>query len=50
MQDLTGALIGASRFTAKDQEFGKKISLALEKVGIKKIEQPYFETSTDNLK
>jgi aminobenzoyl-glutamate utilization protein B len=48
MGDLNVTLIGAPPFTAEDQEFGKEISLALEKMGIKGIVPPYYEISIDH--
>jgi len=39
------SLIGPPPFTQEDQNFGKKISEVLKKMGIPEIEPPYYDTS-----
>jgi aminobenzoyl-glutamate utilization protein B len=46
--DANLTLIGAPPFTDEDQEFGKKIAAALEKMGAKGIEAPYYDTEIEH--
>lgn len=47
--DANITLIGAPPFTAEDQKFGEEIAKALEKMGVKGIQPPYYDTEVMHL-
>ena len=42
--DANITLVGAPPFTAEDQKFGEEIAKALEKMGVKEIQPPHYDT------
>ncbi len=46
--DANLTLIGAPPFTEEDQNFGEKIAASLEKMGVKGIEAPYYDTEIEH--